>query len=284
MYKEFFDEIVVLQDEQVTEQNLKYFLQGYFPDRLKAFPKSRFLFAYSGHGITLNKNGYLLQSTAQDLEDRLHSIKTETLRSYVEEVVQAGHHVLVILNSCYSGSFLRSSYGNASLIPQNPGAHAITAGGSGEKAWHDGKLGTGSVFYEKLFVGLRGKADEKPYGIITSHELGTYLINEIRLFSEQRQNPQMGDLIRDGSTGEFFFINEPLRAGEDDQMRLSDGTVMGNDARKKRQELAKEIKSKVNRAAQLKNPFEKKNVLEYIYTWMYLRINGIAHLEKKSIL
>ena len=38
--EEFFDEIVVLKDGDVTEDNLKYFLEDYFPDRLRSSPKS----------------------------------------------------------------------------------------------------------------------------------------------------------------------------------------------------------------------------------------------------
>ena len=41
---EFFDEIVVLKDGDVTLENLQFFLQTYFSERLKKFPKSRFLF------------------------------------------------------------------------------------------------------------------------------------------------------------------------------------------------------------------------------------------------
>ncbi len=119
----------------------------------------------------------------------------------------------MLLNSCFSGTFLRRSFGNDTLFPQYPGAHAITAGGSGEKAWHDGKLGTGSVFFEKILAGLDGKADResngrKPDGIITAHELGSYLIDEIRLFTNQGQNPQMGDISLHGSRGEFFFSEQ----------------------------------------------------------------------------
>ena len=55
--QEYFDEIVVLKNEDMNEANLKYFLQGYFAERIKKFPKSRFLFAYSGHGFNDNTNG-----------------------------------------------------------------------------------------------------------------------------------------------------------------------------------------------------------------------------------
>ena len=58
--QEFFDEIVVLRDSDMNYQNLMYFLQVYFPQRVKRFPRSRFLFAYSGHGTTDGKTSYLV--------------------------------------------------------------------------------------------------------------------------------------------------------------------------------------------------------------------------------
>src|ERR1035438_9226461 len=73
--EEFFDEIVVLRDGDVTMENLEYFLQDYFPDRLRKSPKSRFLFAYSGHGMAEGSKeaptGYLLKSTARSLALRI---------------------------------------------------------------------------------------------------------------------------------------------------------------------------------------------------------------------
>ncbi|MCI5115710.1 MAG: hypothetical protein D3912_13010 [Candidatus Electrothrix sp. AX1] len=223
---EFFDEVVVLRDKQVTLPNLAYFLQTYFPKRLKQFPKSRFLFAYSGHGMTENNKGYLLKSTARNMHDRRRAIKVDVLKNYIDEVVKTGHHILVLLNSCYSGTFLRRSFGKNRLLPQYPGVHAITAGGSGEAAWHDGNLGLGSVFYEKVLAGLHGRADRafgdnEPDGIITAHELGSYLIDEIRIFSEQKQNPQMGDILQDGSRGEFFFLNRdtPIPLPDPNQLK-----------------------------------------------------------------
>ena len=40
--QEFFDEIVVLKDADMNYENLRYFLEVYFPERLKNSPKSRF--------------------------------------------------------------------------------------------------------------------------------------------------------------------------------------------------------------------------------------------------
>lgn len=204
---EFFDEVVVLQDQNVTLDNLQFFLQSYFPERLAQFPKSRFLFAFSGHGMQFDGRGYILQSSATSLDDKRNAINTEILKTYLDEVIEESHHTLVLLNSCFSGAFLKRSFGGTNTIPLNPGAHAITSGGSTEQSFHDPRLGSGSVFFEKLITGLDGIADYNADGIITSSEIMGYLTTEVRIFSEQRQNPQFGDISRNGSTGEFFFFN-----------------------------------------------------------------------------
>jgi len=205
---EFFDEIVVLKEEYVTTENLEFFLQTYFPSRLKKFPKSRFLFAYSGHGMTEGASGYLLKNTARSRTDKTNGINLGVVRVFVDEVVKSGHHVLVLLNSCYSGAFLRRSFGGPKrLIPKNPGAHAITAGGTGELTWHIPTVGPGSVFFEKVFAGLDKRADYSGDGLIGVYELFSYLKQEVQIFTNQDQNPQVGDLTIHGSKGEFFFLN-----------------------------------------------------------------------------
>ena len=118
--QEFFDEIVVLQDGDVTLDNLAYFLQSYFPDRLQRFPKSRFVFAYSGHGMVEGPpgrpTGYLLKATATSLEDKTNAIPMRVLRVLIDHVVDAGHQVLVLVNACYSGAFLsRRPFGGTTV-------------------------------------------------------------------------------------------------------------------------------------------------------------------------
>jgi TPR repeat protein len=231
---EFFDEIVVLKNADMTLENLGYFLQTYFPKRLQKFPKSRFLFAYSGHGMTQNKNSYLLKNTARNLTDKDNAINLLILKVYIDEVVSAGHHVLVLINSCYSGAFLKRTFGERTFIPKYPGAHAITAGGSGELAWHDPEMGTGSVFYEKIIAGISGIADTEPNGIITAFELASYLRREIQVFTDQLQNPQVGDISKHGSQGEFFFLNREKQVAQRivPELEPDRRTAMGIDAEK----------------------------------------------------
>jgi formylglycine-generating enzyme required for sulfatase activity len=203
---EKFDEIVVLKDNDVTEANLTYFVEHYFPARLQKFPRSRFLFAYSGHGTTVNNKGYILTAEAHDFADTLNSIPMATLRVMFQEVVDSGFHVLALINACYSGDFLRRAFGgDRHFIPKNPGAHAITAGGSNELTWHDGTIGSGSVFFEKLYAALDGRTGSD--GVVTVDDLAAYLRREVQISTDQQQNPLPGDLSRDGSLGGFFFFN-----------------------------------------------------------------------------
>jgi formylglycine-generating enzyme required for sulfatase activity len=208
--EEFFDEIVLLKDEDVTEANLKYFLQFYFPQRVKKFPNSRFLLAYSGHGFQdQSKEGFLLQSDAVSMKDKVHAIDLSVVRVFVNNVVKNGHQVLVLLNSCYSGAFLERAFGDKELPLEatEPGAHVITAGEANQLTWAIDKYGTGSVFYEKLFAGLNGLADANRDGVVTFDELTLYLKREVALATSGKQIPKAGDISRDGSNGSFFFLN-----------------------------------------------------------------------------
>ena len=208
--EELFDEIVVLWDEDMTASNLNYFLKEYFPNRLKKFPKSRFLFAYSGHGFLQGDKGYVLTNGALSFDDLNDAIDLATIRNELNYDVSAGYQILALINSCYGGAFLtRTSFGNV-YLPRHSGAHAITSGASNEKSWSDSTVGAGSVFFEKLIAGLGGAADRIPDGgdgIVTVSELYAYLRQEVEVSTDQQQNPQLGDLSTAQSEGEFFFLN-----------------------------------------------------------------------------
>jgi hypothetical protein len=202
---ERFDQIVVLKDDDVTISNLSYFIETYFPKQLRAFPKSRFLFVYSGHGMNENTKGYLLTSAAKSLTDRDNVIPMTTLRAMLQEVIDPGYHVLALINACYSGAFFRRPFGDSDYVPKNPGAHAITAGGTNERTWHNGDLGSGSIFFEMFFAALDGRASKG--SVVTVSELTAYLQRHVSSFTDQAQNPLGSDLSPTSSTGGFFFYN-----------------------------------------------------------------------------
>jgi hypothetical protein len=214
----FCDEVVVLRNNDFTFDNLNYFLSTYFPDRLRMHQNSRFIFAFSGHGMTQSGKGYLLLPTATSLADKAHSIDLNVIRPLFDDVITEARQTLVLINSCYGGAFLRRSFAAGRYAPKQPGAHAITAGGSGEKTWALGK--GGSVFFEKFLAGVDGLADIYPVdaqsgakgdGVVTVDELFSYLRQEVNVATDEAQNPQIGDLSRNGSTGSFFFLTPSFR-------------------------------------------------------------------------
>jgi hypothetical protein len=93
----------VLRDQDVTMENFEYFLQNYFPDRLRQSPHSRFLFAYSGHGMAEgskeNPTGYLLKNTNAQLPGQQNGISMSVLRVYVDQVIDAGYQTLILINA-----------------------------------------------------------------------------------------------------------------------------------------------------------------------------------------
>ena len=211
--QEFFDEIVVLKDEDMTLPNLNYFLETYFPGRLAQSPHSRFLFAYSGHGYSVKGGssirGYLLTSRASSMTDPQNGLDLGVLRTMLGPVIESSEKVLVLVNSCDSGAFLgRKGFGPNPLGPGEKGAHAIMASRSKQQSLHLDNVGPGSVFFEKIFAGLGGAADIAPSdGVVTYHELDTYLHAEIPYATNGDQNPVEGDISPDGNVGEFFFLN-----------------------------------------------------------------------------
>lgn len=228
---ESFNEVVVLLDEDMTAENLRYFLTQYFPRRLHDSPRSRFLFAYSGHGMTVaNGRGYILTDEATSLDDRFNGvISLADLRAQFQEIVDNGHQVLALINACYGVDFHRLSLAFGPEVaprPQREGAHAITAGGAGEVTWHDPGFGDGdgpkgSIFFEAVLAALDGRADRLPNdGIVTVGELETYLKSTVGGFTDEKQNPTGGDLISTRSPGGFFFLDRSRQAERDNAKPL----------------------------------------------------------------
>jgi hypothetical protein len=210
-YYEKIDEIVVLEDDDVTLDNLSYFLENYFPRRLEQFPRSRFLFAYSGHGSTQGNRGYLLKPNATSVRDTYNTIALSTLRRMFQRVIDTGFQVLVMINACYGGAFVDSrTFGPIPYIPKAPGAHAIAAGGSDEPTWHRESVGTGSIFFESFFQALDGQAGKE--GVVTFYEMAGFLQRQLQVLTDFKQNPAIG-YLRPASPGSFFFFNRsPLVA------------------------------------------------------------------------
>ncbi len=200
-----FDEVVVLQDNDVTKANLSFFLDTYFPGRVESSPRSRFLFAYSGHGVTDVAGGRLVLSTAASMSDMENSIPLRVLKANLAQVVERGHQSLILLNACYSGLFLHQSAGPTPPISRQPGALAIVSTSSDNLAWGPSKGGN-SYFFDAFLRGARGEAESDDNGVITSLELLNYVVNDVSARTQGQQLPEYGDLLFKGSRGQFFFF------------------------------------------------------------------------------
>src|SRR5260370_982591 len=198
----------------MTLDNLNLFLENYFPYQLEHSPHSRFLFAYSGHGYAdagpEGVRGFLLLSSVTSFKDPMNRIDLASVRQLLGPVIDSAEKVLVLINACQSGAFLgRKSFGGSNpLAPGDRGAHAIMASRSSQSSLHLDEVGPGSVFFEKIFAGLEGVADNAPRdGVVTYRELDAYLRREIPYVTNNNQTPMEGDISRNGSEGEFYFLS-----------------------------------------------------------------------------
>src|SRR5438067_2852494 len=237
---EYFDEIVVLKDSDMNYSNLAFFLQSYFPEQLRSHPKSRFIFAYSGHGMKdpESSKGYLLTSDAETLTDKRHGLDLEIVRTLMDGIIRDGYHTLALINACHSGAFLRRvSFGGKPLKPKKPGAHVLVCGGVDELGYHIPSVGTGSVDVGKILAGLGGIADTYPKetdgdGRITFDELATYVIQEVRFSTDSDANPIAGDISPHGSAGSIFFLNREhfAKEGAISNWKPAKGTTFGENS------------------------------------------------------
>ncbi len=212
----FFDEVVVLANEHLSERNLAYFLHSYFPQRLKQFPRSRFFFLYTGKGFTLGKNSYLLKNTAQNPHDISHSISVSNLIDDFGEIIESSHQVFVLINSDQVHT-LRAGIpvSGQSLSIEHPGAHALFIRNRADFTESDGGFRSSQHFLLHFIKGLKGASDtvftesNQPGGdgIITLNEMVAFLNQEYRALDSSIQPLRLLDISYTESRGSFFFIN-----------------------------------------------------------------------------
>lgn len=236
-----FDEVIVLENDGATVANIEYFLQTYVPQRGIDYNfKSRFLLAYSGHGLkeTATRVPAFLLAGARSPDDPSQQYNMEYLRSRLQQISKNYFHVLALINACYGGNVFGGggmSGGNASISEQ-PGSHALTAGSKEEPVASLGRSADGSVFFDALIKGIStGNADLdyarlidvdgtllQQGGITRLGALSTYLDTEIEIINRQKIKYQGGFLKLDKpwigpiepqdkiARGGFFFLS-PIR-------------------------------------------------------------------------
>ena len=192
--------------------------------------EGRLLFYFAGHGVAFDGEtglaGFLVPEDAH-LDRRETLLSMDLLKEELDRVPH--HHLLVVLDCCFAGAFRWSMTRDSDFFydeihdelyqrfVQDPAWQVITSSahdqkardvlwGLGQRAGDDGH----SPFARALFQGLRGEADLVPAGgdgLITAHELHTYLREEVERRTSQdgpRQTPGLWSLL-DRDKGEYVF-------------------------------------------------------------------------------
>lgn len=214
--KASFDYVYLLTGSDATINKIRDLMVDFFPNKIKN--NDRFLFYWSGHGVTRNKNnniiGYL------PVEKSTHENYSEMISmdevSRWDDLLEA-KQTLYIIDSCFSGLAGISTKGGIKNIVLDefarPSRQILSAGLAGEQTIATDRIG-GSLFTNVLLRGLNGGADTASEfgkdGIVSITELKQYVtrkINEDRkkLKWKKRITPQLRSLSS-SSEGDFFFV------------------------------------------------------------------------------
>lgn len=213
-----FNEIVTVQDETVTPEMLRS-PQKYFG---KIQSDDRFLFYYSGHGVSREEGGRqrgYLPLVSETKGSTHQSIAMDSLVSWMQGL--SARHLLVILDSCFSGLAVqgpdvddlntRGRRIDAEVLTQLAGAgrFLLMAGTAGQESFGDERW-NGSLFTDSLIRGLRREADVQRDRIVTTRELYVWLRDAVSAEAmkvSRTLTPLLKDLGPNGaSVGEFFFV------------------------------------------------------------------------------
>lgn len=224
-------EVTTLLDGEATRARLVALLTEDLPARLG--PDDRALLYFAGHGVAIDghdgPNGYLLPADASRGDE-----STFLTMPLVHDAIVAltCRHMLVILDSCFSGAFRWSSTRAVSALPdvihqeryerfvRDPAWQVITSAAHDQEALDQlatgtlgGRDGDGehSPFALALFEALDGQGDVMPRnggdGLITATELYLYIEDRLQtatLAAGRRQTPRLWPLARH-EKGEYVF-------------------------------------------------------------------------------
>jgi hypothetical protein len=214
-----FDEVVTLLDGQVTLGAFRH-PQLYLKSKMQ--PDDRFIFYYSGHGITDGTRGYLPLAGEKDDGRHAASIPMLELVKWLKSL--SVEHLLVVLDSCFSGLAIDGTEVKAGTIrapdpkvdieamhrmSRGPARYLMMAGTAGQESF-GGTKWNGSLFTEAFINGLRRDADLYKDHIVTARELYVWLKPAVERAAQQANRqltPMFLDLGPGGSSrGEFVFV------------------------------------------------------------------------------
>jgi len=228
-----FDENVLrLFDEAATLTGLQTLLNDTLPNRLNPTKYDRLIFYFAGHGIPRNgkdgPEGYLVP---QDADSQKQDSFLPMSKVYEALINLDCHHLLVILDCCFAGTFRWAV--RRKMIPiqetvrrehydrfiRYPAWQVMTSAAHDQEALDVAKLAEdkrGAVPDEKqelhspfalaLLSGLhQNKADVIPDQVLTAQELYLYLEKPVSQWSGEHQKPGLYPMKLEYDRGEFVF-------------------------------------------------------------------------------
>jgi uncharacterized caspase-like protein len=209
-----FDEIWLVEDEHVTLDTFQY-PQKYFKAKIQ--PDDRFLFYYSGHGLTVTEGGKrrgYLPLVNEMINSHANSVSMDNLVLWLKQL--SSKQLLIIMDACFSG--LAVEGGEPRVLDQvalktaitEPARYLLMAGTENQQSIASEKW-KGSLFTEMLIRGVRAarfedKRDDKYIAINTLYGwVRPAVSSEASKANGQQLTPLLKDLAN-VSKGEFTFL------------------------------------------------------------------------------
>ncbi len=196
---------------QANKHNILSFLEDDLAFKIR--PEDRFVFFFSGHGVTKqvggNDKGYIVPSDGKKNAPSSWISMTK-LREMSENLGEAKHQ-LFLFDSCFGGAFAVKSLATSispgarnyiQRISDNKARQYLTAGGANEQVSAGGENGM-SMFTAQLLKALQGEADTTTDGFITISEIAAYMQTAA---STIHSTPVSGN-FRGHANGDFLFTS-----------------------------------------------------------------------------
>jgi formylglycine-generating enzyme required for sulfatase activity len=215
-----FDTVYEVRDGNVTPEVFTDFMRKYFSDQHGLIgPEDRLLVYYSGHGgAQADSEPYLLFQRAMPGDYTRDVLAVREIYGWARTT--AAKHLLIILDSCFSGLVADSSKpgpGDMAVALSNalagePSALLLTAGTGAEEAYavRYSKEKNGSIFTHALIDALRSMSQSE--GIVTigeAFERAKVSVAAFDAVENRKMTPLRTPLVgRNGiGKGNFIFIN-----------------------------------------------------------------------------
>lgn len=218
-----FDCVYLLTEKDVTVQKIQELMLEEFPKKLRS--DDRFLFYWSGHGVTRKKEdgtllGYLPVSSTLGEKNFANMLTMKNIEIW--DSILPAKHTLYLLDTCVSGLAGRTAKSGSDNYGKDikkkirklsqRSRQLLTAGTWKENTYVVNETQS-SIFTMGLLSGLSGKADSSSDdfskdGLITGSELESYIGNYInKNVPNKLITPQLVELGKwIDNDGDFFFL------------------------------------------------------------------------------